>query len=216
MMKGYQPEVISSNVREMMKSGRPQKSAIAASLASARKFKKMAKGGMVDMDKEDPENYMRSLNEIRDDGEYYPNEVANPNEQDEAQGFAAALRRQANNSLSPENYASGGYVKGDSNEDYEKSYQKSEEEDEEGEKGYAQGGLVQAGPEEDQRLNGAQPELGWIDDGTSEPMSAEPMKPQGQMRMGGEPSGPGLSAEAKAAILRRKMGRRYGAFDPKS
>lgn len=66
---------------------------------------------MEEMDDVGPENYMRSLNEIRYDGEYYPNEVANPNEQEEASMFAKALRRKAMSSdMSPENYAMGGLV----------------------------------------------------------------------------------------------------------
>lgn len=50
MQKGSSQKVVSSNIKEMMKSGHPQRQAIAASLASARKYKKMAEGGMVDED----------------------------------------------------------------------------------------------------------------------------------------------------------------------
>ena len=67
---------------------------------------------MSKMDRKGPEDYMRSLNEIREDGEYYPDEVSNPQEQKEAQGYAHALKRQAAGAMSPENYAMGGLVEG--------------------------------------------------------------------------------------------------------
>ena len=149
LQKGHSPEVVSSNIKELVKAGHPQKQAIAIALASKRKFKKMASGGLaddeyagsdfdssgtpqpVDSGDEDAmlvhkpaggskldyrgdepmhDDEQRSLNEIREDGEYYPSEVENPMEQEEAKGFAAALRREAMSSLSPENYAYGGNV----------------------------------------------------------------------------------------------------------
>ncbi len=49
LKKGYSQEVISHNIKEMVKAGHPQRQAIAASLANARKHKKaMAQGGMVE------------------------------------------------------------------------------------------------------------------------------------------------------------------------
>ncbi len=42
---GHSHEVISSNIKEMTKSGHPLRQAIAASLSNARKSKKMAEGG---------------------------------------------------------------------------------------------------------------------------------------------------------------------------
>jgi hypothetical protein len=67
---------------------------------------------MAEMDKKDPEDYDRSVIEIRDDKNYYPNEVANPNEQEESKNFAMALRRTAEDEMGPEseNYAMGGLV----------------------------------------------------------------------------------------------------------
>ncbi len=44
---GHSQEVVNQNIKEMVKSGHPIKQAIAASLANARKSKKMAEGGMV-------------------------------------------------------------------------------------------------------------------------------------------------------------------------
>lgn len=47
LKKGHSHEVISSNIHEMVKAGHPVKQAVAASLAHARKYKKMAEGGEV-------------------------------------------------------------------------------------------------------------------------------------------------------------------------
>lgn len=144
LQKGHSHEIVSSNIKELVKAGHPAKQAVAIALASKRKFKKMATGGLVNadfdeagkpqpVDSGDEDKFMsskasggskldyratessgddelRSLNEIREDGEYYPSEVANPVEQDEARGFAAALRRQAEADLGPEHFAYGGNV----------------------------------------------------------------------------------------------------------
>lgn len=48
LMPGHSKEVVGHNIKEMIKAGHPKKQAIAASLANARKHKKMADGGMVD------------------------------------------------------------------------------------------------------------------------------------------------------------------------
>lgn len=238
LMKGHSPKVVSTNIKEMMKAGHPQKQAIAAAMANARKYKKMAAGGevfdegyeeeydmeekeqerrgmadggqvlaeggmedmapmvredrfhggdnesMERMDRKGPEDFQRSLNEIREDGEYYPDEVANPNEMEEEKMFAHALRRQAESGLSPEHYA--------------------------------RGGLVEDGPEEDEREHGNHPE-DIIDDGTEEPMSDEPKKPDGlEHRKMGDPTGMELSEEAKKALREKKMKRMYGSYSPKS
>lgn len=47
LKKGHSHEVISSNIHEMVKAGHPVKQAVAAALAHARKYKKMAEGGEV-------------------------------------------------------------------------------------------------------------------------------------------------------------------------
>jgi hypothetical protein len=76
--------------------------------------------------------------------------------------------------------------------------------------GYAQGGLVQ-GPMDG--MQGAEPELDWIDDGTEEPMSSMPDKPAalGDAVIEGVPelSPSPLSAEAMKALKEKKMKRRY-------
>lgn len=231
LMKGHSQKVVGHNIKEMMKSGHPKMQAIAASLAKARKYKKMADGGMVlgeepeyeddsdpyvpmakggmvgsseefddnedpmvahkghnapreapaqtsmaQMDKRDPEDYDRSLNEIRMDGEYYPNEVANPNEQEESSKFASALRKKAQMEMGPES------------------------------ENYAMGGLVQ--PEHDPDMGNKPSEN--MDDSTEEPLNDMPGRGQKmEHRMMGDPSGPGISLEAKEALERKKKGRRF-------
>lgn len=55
LKKGHSHEVISSNIHEMVKAGHPVKQAVAASLAHARKYKKMAMGGeVIEHDIHDP------------------------------------------------------------------------------------------------------------------------------------------------------------------
>ncbi len=48
MKKGHSREVISENIKEMVKAGYKPKQAMAAALAEARNSKKMAEGGMID------------------------------------------------------------------------------------------------------------------------------------------------------------------------
>lgn len=213
--KGHSPEIVRANIKEMVKSGYRPKQAVAASLAKARKYKKMSDGGQVvsdggmgdmpqeeyfkggkdesmeKMDRKGPEDFQRSLNEIREDGEYYPSEVANPNEQDEARGFAAALRRKAMGEMSPE--------------------------------GYAYGGMVQDGPEGDEPV-GNKPAEGNEKDGGMDSTMTENETSMGRPGIQGlehskmgepETSSLGLSEEAKEAIRMKKKRRMYGMYDPK-
>lgn len=114
LKKGHAPEVVSYNIKEMMKAGHPQKQAIAAALASARKYKKMSEGGMVSNDMDDDvlsdndENAMRTLGEIQAMGEYRPGEVANPHEQDEERELAMNLYKKSEEAEM--GYAMGGLV----------------------------------------------------------------------------------------------------------
>lgn len=50
LIKGHSPEVVSSNVKELLRAGHPKSQAVAIALASKRKFKKMAEGGLVSED----------------------------------------------------------------------------------------------------------------------------------------------------------------------
>lgn len=148
--KGYSREVVSKNIHEMVRAGHKPRQAIAAALANARKYKKMAEGGMVEPEDEmldkGPEDYQRTLGQISRDGDYHPQDVANPAEMDEDADIAAALRRQ---------------VRGDLGLD--------------GEAHFAMGGLVVAGPEEDSPV-GAKPEEDMASE-SEEPMGSMPAKP---------------------------------------
>ncbi len=79
---------------------------------------------------------------------------------------------------------------------------------------YAMGGLVQDGTEENKRLNGTRPEENMSDE-TEEPMGDEPAKVSDHHGMTVEPSGPELSPEALEALKKKKMNRRFGAFNPR-
>lgn len=271
LAKGHGREVVSGNIKEMIRSGYKPKQAIAASLANARKFKKMADGGtvqtpnmpepqpaptgnatqtalasirgafggkadggmiekpkslgqaigypgmadggmvpeMADIEREDehdvyagtksgglsknesmeemgshgPEDYQRSLNEIRDDGNYYPSEVANPAEQDSHASFAAALRKMAMSN--PENYAYGGLVQG----------------------GTAEDEPVGAKPSEGNGKNGG------MDSTMMEDVHSSASNGQAVMK---DPTMvDGLSKDAMEAIARKKKARTYGMYNPK-
>jgi hypothetical protein len=211
LKKGRSHAVVSANVKEMMRAGHPQKQAIAASLANARKYAKggmvedqdLEDGGMEDMPQEEygmsgaknesmmemasisPDDNNRSLNEVREDGVYYPAEVENPAREQEAYSFAHALHKKA---------------------------LKSEMD----ERKYAQGGLVEAGPEEDERLHGNHPEDIADMPMSSEPWSAQPKRPVAGHKVMGNPTGSELSMEALEAIRNKKKSRRYGVYDPRN
>lgn len=256
---GHSQQVVSGNIKEMMKAGHPRMQAIAAAMSMKRKSKKMAEGGevtsdtpnphtylgvdtstnqaksvqsglnnafgnsqskayggkirkmadggmvgsseefdddedpmtphkghgaartpaneasMEKMDDHGPENYMRSLNEIREDGEYYPEEITNPNEQEEASMFAKALRRQSMNEMSPENYAMGGLVQ----EDHSTSLGNKPDEN------------MTEEADEDMEAGNRPSDMGL------------------EHRQPVEPMGSGLSEGAREALARKKKMRRY-------
>lgn len=180
MKKGHGPEVVHYNVREMMRAGHPKMQAVAAAMASSRKYKKMSDGGLVgdDMDEgagsDFDENASTTLGERNILGMTHPNSVESPEMQDAQKHLAKAL------------------------------FQKSEEEEMQG---YAMGGLVQ--PEYSDEPLGAKPSEN-MESSSEEPMSSMPVKPDGlEHRIMGNPSGPGLSEEAKRALQEKKMKRRF-------
>lgn len=239
LQKGHSPEVVSANIKELVKSGYKPKQAVAISLASKRKYKKMATGGLVNadfdeagspqpVDSGDEDHYvsskaadgskldyrgtemngddeLRSLNEIREDGEYYPSEVANPMEQDEARSFAAALRRQAEADLGPEHFASGGMVYKEN-----KKLAKVPEADR-----FAEGGLVQV-MDDVQASVGAKPEENMSD--SIEDVHASQRLGEADLDHSvrddyvvGSPKPPkdlGISEEAMEAIRQKRLRRR--------
>lgn len=180
LKKGHSREVVSGNIKELMGSGRPQKQSIAIALTNARKYKKMADGGMVseDMDEglgtTDADQAERSLNQIRIEGEYHPAEVMNPEHQDHDQMLARAL------------------------------YKKGEEEEM---MNYAMGGLVQAEkgmplgnkPSEDMSSTTEEPMSEEAGD------DAE----LGHAMIDGVPAGQGFNQEVMDMIMAKKKNRRY-------
>lgn len=116
---GHSKEVVSSNIKEMMKAGHPQKQAIAAALTMARKAKKMAMGGEVMPDNDEGESTdfaqdaQRGLNEMRIEGGFQENAIANPKEENDEQMLARALQRKSESDEIKEGFAMGGLVEGE-------------------------------------------------------------------------------------------------------
>jgi hypothetical protein len=188
----------------MVASGHKPKRAIAAALANARSSKKMAKGGMVDDESDQmlKDDTIGSVDSMSDEGRagepIYPegNDDRGLSSNVETQETLAKALQQAgfksnNNSHS---FESDDSVAGSM---------------------MSKGGIVQ--PEHGDSL-GNKPELDWVDDGGSEPMSV-----QAASKGAGGPmehshtaaSGPGLSDTAKAAIAAKKKKRVYGSYDPR-
>jgi len=132
MIKGSSPQAVSANVKELMKSGRKQKQAVAIALAHKRKY---AKGGMVDQDADggfidasdaeemgdndlhmhdslspddggygsaNNEQKQRSVDQIAKQGRFQEESIANPHQQTMDRALALAL----------DNYAMGGLIEG--------------------------------------------------------------------------------------------------------
>ncbi len=113
LKKGRSPEVVSHNIKELVKSGRDPKQAVAIALSKKRKFQAMADGGYVEgeMEGEEPN---RDLAELNDDA-YDPADAANPEEQSEHMAFSQALRNKAESSLP--GYAEGGLVESETEDE---------------------------------------------------------------------------------------------------
>lgn len=92
LKRGSSRDVISSNINELVKSGRDPKQAMAIALASAHKSKKMAMGGMVD---DDMDSAPRDLYESNADSQMDPDAVMNPEEQREMSDREKMLRHMA-------------------------------------------------------------------------------------------------------------------------
>lgn len=119
---GVSSQVVSQNIKEMMKAGHKKSQAVAAALSMKRKSQKMAEGGMVE-DNDLDDEHERSLNELMIQGDQPP--VANPEEQDMEKKLAIALH----NAHEKEEYMyDGGMVEGMSgNEEPEVMHSSSEE-----------------------------------------------------------------------------------------
>lgn len=109
LKKGHSPEIVSANIKELVKSGRKQKEAVAIALSSARQSRKMAEGGIVD------EPAPRDIAELNTDA--LPDEnAAEPEEHSEDELFASALRKAADGVGTVEMMAEGGLVDDDEEE----------------------------------------------------------------------------------------------------
>lgn len=179
---GTDAKTMSNNVKEMMKAGHPQKNAIAAAYSMKRKsMKKMAEGGQVSEDYDEGAG--------SDDDQNAERGLVEINEMGKYHPAQVASPEQMD--------AEQMFAK--------KLFEKSEDE----EMGYAEGGLIEEmdhdGPD------GATPMLDWINDGTEEPMSSEPMKAADTEHkvIDGVPASMGLSEETMQAIRDKKKGRRY-------
>lgn len=145
-------EAVHSNIKELVKSGKPQKQAVAISLSNQRKAKKMSLGGMV---------------------------------QDEVEGMATYPEEEAEQlGLSPQVYAEDQLVKGLEEARYAANQSHTLVPD-------------QAETHKVMRLKG---------DKTVEYLEGET---QEEPTSGGLPIAQILSDEAKAAILKKKNGRRF-------
>lgn len=176
-------------VNKGVKSGMKPKMAIASALAKKRKY---AMGGEVEMPDEDDGDSMEPGMPV------YPMD-------DDSVGLSDSVVQE---SKLAEHLQADKYAANDNTVDYDPYYETK------GQK-MNQGGVAQ--PEQPNIMVGNKPDLMWIDDGTEEKMSSMPNKPSalGNGTMGGEPSGPGLSEEAKRALMMKKKTRRYGSYDPR-
>lgn len=182
LKNGHSKEVVNSNIKEMVAAGHPVKNAVAASLAMARKSKKMAMGGMVDDDEGSVESAGEPVYPENDDAEGLSDSVMDA--EMGADGLQARKMKANDNSVS---YQADDSVAGS-------MMSKS---------GLKQADLAQA--------LGNKPDLGWINDGTGEPMGDEPDKPTDMehSKIEGVPMGMGLSSEAMEALKKKKNRRQY-------
>lgn len=110
LKKGKSHEVISSNIKELVKAGHDPKQAVAIALSESRKH--MSEGGLAEPETSDmgPEDYSRNIVQLDQQGDMNPAAVMNPDYQKEDQAFADALKRMAGLAKESEGYAMGGLV----------------------------------------------------------------------------------------------------------
>jgi len=226
LKKGHSKEVVSSNIKEMIKSGHPAKQAIAAALSNARKYKKMAEGGWAEGEDESPDEIIEdsehSVGHLAHMGQFHSSEISNPENQEVHKKLAKMLTedslmdKEEHDIEHFENYAEGGEVV---DADYKKepsnigpggvpiSPDKAKAFSQSFGKKMAHGGLMQE--DYDDEYLGNKPEV--HHDGTEEPMSAMPFKPDGlEHKMEGAPKKEmGLSQDVMNVILERKKNRKY-------
>lgn len=103
LKKGRSPDVVQSNIKELIAAGHSQKQAVAAALAEKRKH--MAHGGLVD-DDEDDDKELETPTEIQHAMQYEPDEVGGHKE------LAASLRDQLDE---VQGFSDGGEVEDEPN-----------------------------------------------------------------------------------------------------
>lgn len=216
---GHSQDVISHNIKEMIKAGHPHRQAIAAALSQARKHK-MAKGGLVEGDKGDatPEPHSDGTSEPMDEhmeGDMHPdapNLTSNPPDETK---LLADTDRDGNRNLRGEqieaNDAGRAHISNPDEIKHQKSLAEAIAEATEDEmEHFAEGGLVQ--DEYDGEPLGNKPmadgELRWINNGTEQPMSSEPSKPASGWPNPPMP-GDNLSTELYNILMERKKNRKY-------
>jgi hypothetical protein len=182
LMKSGSKKSLHENIREMMKSGHPQKQAIAASLANQRKYKKMAMGGMVELPDEDD-----NIDGMRAGEPVYPMEDAA-----DTLSFNVEKENGLAEHLQKARYAA--------NQERTLVPDTSE---------MVKGNQFDQHQEEEPMSGDETPEV--LHDGTEEPMSMEPKKPSAldHAMIGGVPMGSMLSKEAKEAIMKKRASRRF-------
>ena len=200
LIKSASKEAVSSNIKELVKSGRKPKQAIAIALAHQRQMKHMSEGGLVESQQDSDDGDISSQGDMGSPGEAtYPqhddDEGLSPNVMS-AEALAKGLQEQKyaanqnSNSYEADDMVSGAKMN--------------------------KGGQVQ--PEQGMAL-GNKPDLDWIDDGDGEPMSVQAKSDGsgGPMESGehSAPVGPGLSDTALEAIRKKKASRKIFNYNPR-
>jgi hypothetical protein len=184
LRKGKSREVISNNIREMVRSGHKPKQAIAAALANARHYKNMAEGGYVEGEDESLEQLHEdtrgSVDSAHEDGA--AGEPINPI-QDDPEGLSP-------NVMDEQAMAEAIQRSGDAANDNTHNF---EPDDHVAGKKMAEGGLV---VHEADNMVGNKPEP--KSDGTEAPMDTMPSRPAdvGHQPIRGVPMNPQLNTAA--------------------
>lgn len=199
---GSSKEIVSQNIKEMVKAGHKPKQAIAAALAHARKSKKMSDGGEVKTKNQDAGQNNSATNEYG---------VASLSDMAHNLGFAdGGLVGDE-----PKHYrglfdlmAQGdqGQIANPGQQDIEKHLASKIQEDDD-DMYYSMGGLVEGAADGDL---GNKPDMS-MSDGTEESMEDEPSKAadEDHAAVDGIPHNQGLSQETMDVIMDRKKRRRF-------